>query len=217
MSYFGGDLASAGKVGVLLASSEPAEQTNCDEAELVEACRLHPEMFGELYRRYLSRIYRYLRARTDSEEDAADLTQQVFVQALNALPAYQEKGLPFAAWLFRIARNVAINTRQRHKPTLNWDLLPDGLQASTRQMQGNLPADPEAVVLKREALEQLGRLLAQLDPTKVELLVLRFAARLTVREIAQVVGKRQGAVRKQLSRTLEALKLQFKEEYDDGR
>ncbi len=215
MSYLGGDLAREGKVPLLLASYDCDEQTGSGESELVEAARQNPELFGELYRRYLPRIYRYLRVRTDNEEDAADLTQQVFVQALNALSTYQERGVPFAAWLFRIARNVAINTRQRRRATLNWDLLPNALNASARQTQGDEPADPEAVALKREALEQLGRLLAALDPTKLELLALRFAARLTVREIAQVVGKREAAVHKQLSRTLEALKVQFKEEYDE--
>lgn len=214
MSYFWGDPVS--KVSILLVAYNSEEPTDTGETELIQAARKNPEMFGELYRRYLPRIYRYLRARTSSEEDAADLTQQVFMRALNALPGYQDKGPPFAAWLFRIARNAAINAQQRQRITLNWDLLPDPLQASAGQTGGHVAVDPEALMLKREALEQLGGFLAELDPVKLDLLVLRFAARLTVREIAQVVGKREAAVHKQLSRTLEALKVQFKEKYDEA-
>lgn len=198
----------------LSGAKEPQETTETSEAALVRKAREVPAAFAELYRRYLPRIYRYLRARTNSDEDAADLTQQVFVQALDALPRYREKGLPFAAWLFRIARNAAINASQRRRTTLNWDLLPDALQAGAGQA-AQREADPEAIVLKREALEQLDRMLAELDPDQLELLALRFAGRLTVREMASVIGKREAAVHKQLSRTLQALKVQFKEKYNE--
>src|SRR5688500_13466750 len=81
-----------------------------DERAVVRAVRHAPAAFGALYDRYYARIWRYLRARLGSDDDAADLTQQVFLQALDALPRYQERGLPFAAWLFRIARNAAPST-----------------------------------------------------------------------------------------------------------
>ncbi len=67
-------------------------------------------------------------ARTTTEEDAADLTQHVFVQALHALPQYRVRAAPFAAWLFRIARNVAIDAHRRRRITVAWDFIPEALQ-----------------------------------------------------------------------------------------
>ncbi|HET7037020.1 MAG TPA: sigma-70 family RNA polymerase sigma factor, partial [Thermomicrobiaceae bacterium] len=78
-----------------------------EEAALVAAAKVDGAAFAALYRRHRGPIYRYLRARTRCDEDAADLTQQVFLKAFEALPRYQERGLPFAAWLFRLARNAA--------------------------------------------------------------------------------------------------------------
>ncbi|MDQ2741914.1 MAG: sigma-70 family RNA polymerase sigma factor, partial [Chloroflexota bacterium] len=85
---------------------------DCGEAALVRIVQTDPDAFGELCVRYSGRLYSYLRARTQSDEDAADLTQQVFVKAFNALPRYRERGLPFGAWLFRIARNLLIDVQR---------------------------------------------------------------------------------------------------------
>lgn len=74
-----------------------------------------PAAFAMLYHRYFERIHAYLRSRTGDAEDAADLTQQVFLQALDALPRYRHGRVPFAAWLFRIAHNVAIDHHRRRR------------------------------------------------------------------------------------------------------
>src|SRR5581483_12168401 len=105
-----------------------APATTSDESALVLAARHDASAFGTLYLRYLDRVYWYLRARTPSEEDAADLTQQVFLHALAALPRYRQQNVPFAAWLFRIARNVAIDFNRRRRATVTWDALPEGWQ-----------------------------------------------------------------------------------------
>jgi RNA polymerase sigma-70 factor (ECF subfamily) len=175
-----------------------------DEAGRIAAAQVDPAAFAALYRRYLPRVYRYLRARAPVLEDAADLTQQVFLQALDALPSYRPSGAPFAAWLFRIARHVAIDADRRRRPALDVAALPEALH----------PADdrePEAIILRREALAHLGALLRRLDPEKRELLALRFGAGLSATEIAAVVGKRPEAVKKQLTRILHALKEQYRE------
>lgn len=177
-----------------------------DEAALVRAAQADPRMFGGLYRRYVDGVYRYLRARTGSAEDAADLTQQVFLQALEALPGYRERGTPFAAWLFRIARNLA-NNWARRRPAMPLEWLAEGEWPRTGADQ-----DPVVVAERRDELRRLEALLAELPAAKRELLALRFAGGLTAREIAAVVGKRDGAVKKQLARTLHELK----ERYGDG-
>lgn len=175
-----------------------------DEIALVRAARTDASAFNALYRRYRIRLYWYLRTRTATDEDAADLTQQTFLQVWDALPRYQERGLPFAAWLFRIARNLAANAARKRRDTIDWDTLPETLPSHT-------PDDLEARALHNETLAQLRALLRQLDPDKREMLILRFVAGLTVRELAVVLGTGEEAMKKRLGRTIHALKEQFDE------
>ncbi len=182
-------------------SQKPEE----DEAALIQAARTNPKAFGPLYQSYLARVYRYLRTRTPTEEAAADLTQQVFLKALAALPSYHPRGLPFSAWLFRIARNAVIDRSRRSRDTLSLENLHSSLEPRAE-------VNPEATFLNQEQLERLCTLLGRLDSDKRELLALRFAAQLTSGEIGLIVGKSEAAVKKQLQRTLHALKEAFREE-----
>jgi RNA polymerase sigma-70 factor (ECF subfamily) len=175
------------------------ERNTLTDDTLVQAAHTNPAVFGLLYQRYRHRIYAYLRARAACEEDAADLTQLVFLRALHALPRYRGRGHEFAPWLFRIARNVAIDYHRRQKPTLPWDHLPAALEPKAEH-------DPEKAALRDEEVSRLRPLVLALEPDKRELLTLRFAAGLTAGEIAAVVGRSEAAVRKQLSRTLQTLK-----------
>jgi RNA polymerase sigma-70 factor (ECF subfamily) len=170
-----------------------------DDAVLVLAAQADPDAFGTLYRRYRDRVYRYLRLRVSSDDEAADLTQQVFLNALTALPRYRERGAPFAAWLFRIAHNLAANAQRGRGRTIAWERLSGIALESSAD-------DPEAVVLRRERLARLQALFDELDAGKQELLALRFGAGLSAREIAPVVGKREAAVKKQLTRTIQTLR-----------
>ena len=178
-----------------------ASEIEGDELDLVRAAQADPRAFGTLYLRYVDRVYAYLRARVQSAEDASDLTQQVFLQALEALPAYRARGIPFAAWLFRIARNILSNSHRRRRVWVPWDRVPETSHWSRRDAQ-----NPEEQAVRQDDLARLQDRLAALDPGKRELLELRFAGGLTAREIAAVVGKSEAAVKKQLVRTLHSLK-----------
>jgi RNA polymerase sigma-70 factor (ECF subfamily) len=175
-----------------------------DEALLVRAAQADAAAFAPLYHHYYPRIYRYLRARAGSDDDAADLTQAVFLRALAALPGYRERGFPFAAWLFRIARNIATDAQRKRRPTVDLDLLPEELHATDAN-------PPEQAALDAERLDRLRAILATLDADKRELLALRFAGGLTSAEIAAVLGKREGAVKRQLSRIIQGLREQYGE------
>lgn len=176
--------------------------TDADETALVQAALERPELFGALYQRHVDAIYRYLRLRVGFDE-AADLTQQVFLRALSALPNYQPKGAPFSAWLFRIARNLATDHHRlsHRKPD---ELLPD-------MMPSGVAGAPEEAALQMEQQARLRSLLRELNAEKRELLAMRFAAGLSSREIAAVVGKSEAAVKKQLSRILRTLKEKYGE------
>ncbi len=192
------------KIVVMPIDSDYAVES--DEAALIEEAQANPLAFDTLYRRYLARVYRYLRTRSEGDEDAADLTQQVFLQVFHALPGYQQRGLPFAAWLFQIARHVAIDSYRRQRATLSWDALPVAMEAAADEQQ-----DPESIALQQERLAHLRMLVAKLDDGKRELLALRFAAGLSSSQIAAVVGKNSAAIKKQLTRIIASLKEQYHE------
>jgi RNA polymerase sigma-70 factor (ECF subfamily) len=174
------------------------------DAALVRAAQADPTAFAALYARYRIPVFRYLRLRLETEEDAADLTQQVFLHALAALPRYRERGVPFAAWLFRIARNQATNALRGRSRTVTLDLVPE------RHWQDDA-GDPEAHALRAERLLRLRALYLRLDQDKQDLLALRFGAGLSSSEIASLVGRSQAAVKKQLTRIIQSLREQYGE------
>jgi RNA polymerase sigma-70 factor (ECF subfamily) len=191
---------SRGQPGTTHDDTDDTDDT--DDASVVTAGQFDRSAFESIYRGYLPRVYHYVKGQVSNEEDAADLTQQIFLQALDALPSYQAKGLPFAAWLFRIARNVVIDSyrkRQRTNYLLALDALPETVFASADQ-------DPLTMVVEGERVERLRQALNALDRQKRELLLLRFAGELSSTEIAAVVGKSPAAVQKQLTRMLQDLK-----------
>ena len=173
-----------------------------DDATLVHQARDDPAAFDVLYRRYRDRLYWYLRARTPNDEDAADLTQQVFVHALAALHNYHPRKGSVAAWLFGIARHAATDWQRRRRPTVAWEYLPESLHPGDGR-------DIEADAVQRESVARLRPLLAALPLDKRELLALRFAGGLTLPESAVVTGKSVEATRKQLTRTLQCLEDQY--------
>src|SRR5438270_2431227 len=128
-----------------------------DERALIASARADPAAFGTLYERHVDRIYAYLRTRTRSPEDAADLTQHAFLQALRSLPRYRVRSLPFAAWLFRMARNAAINFHRDRRATVAWEFLPEALQPIAA-------GDMSMEVVRGEDVERLRAILSALPP-----------------------------------------------------
>jgi RNA polymerase sigma-70 factor, ECF subfamily len=182
--------------------SRQCDPNELDERRLIEAAQTDVAAFAGLYDLYVDAVFSYLRTYSENDEDAADLTQHVFVRALEALPRYRHQGVPFRAWLFRIARNAATDTFRRRRRTLPWDHIPESLHPFSR-------SDPESVAMHREALNELRVLVGQLPPEKQELLALRFAAGMSSSEIALVLGRSPAAVQKELVRVMHLLKEQI--------
>jgi len=153
--------------------------------------------FAAIYDAYAGRLYRFLLVRVDEPADAEDLLQRVFVKVIEALPRYEERGLPFGAWLFRIARNVAIDFA-RARP--NDEVLTTVEARSDERRQpaviAELMADRQLV---REALDLL-------TPEQRDVLVYRFFAGLSPSEIGALMGKREGSIRALQFRALAALR-----------
>ena len=180
--------------------------TQEDDATLVRAAQVDPAAFAHIYARYRHRVYAYVRGRLPSEEDAADVTQYVFLRALDALPRYRSRTAPLSAWLFRIARNAVTDVQRRQHPASAWEGMAGRIEAQADQNQ-----DVEAQVLQREAVARLHALLRALDPDTRDLLMLRFAAGLTSAEIGVVIDKSHAATRKRLARAIHSLKEQYDE------
>ena len=150
--------------------------------------------FAALYQRHAPQVFWYFRSRTHSPEHAADLTQEAFLRCFEALPRYEDRGVSFRAWFFRIVRNLAIDeSRRRHRRLAREAAAP---------ISPAPPPEPEAVALLSEETAELHALIAQLDPDKRELLALHYAAGLSIAEIAAVRGMGQWAVRKRLQRII---------------
>jgi RNA polymerase sigma-70 factor (ECF subfamily) len=170
-----------------------------DEARLVEQAKNDPVAFGELYERYVKRIYNYIYYRTGNEHDAEDLTARVFFRALENIDRYTVRGLPFSAWLYRIAHNLVANwhrDRSRQKVSPLDDVVVRGLWAEA----------PETLAEGREERDQLLTAIRRLPDERQQLLLLKFVERMSNAEIGLVMGRSEGAVKSLYHRTLLSLR-----------
>ena len=163
--------------------------------------------FGRLFDHYHLPVYRYIAVRVRRPTDAEDLTQLVFVKALEALPRYESRGVPFGGWLFRLARNAVIDhVRTSHEHA-------DLEQSAEHPAPG---AGPDELAETRQEIDAVGAAMATLTDEQREAIVLRFFAGLSAREAAEVMGKQEGTVRGLQFRAVAALRRQLGIEEPDG-
>jgi RNA polymerase sigma-70 factor (ECF subfamily) len=156
--------------------------------------------FGMIFDHYHDSIYRFIASRVQRPSDAEDLTQLVFVKALEALPRYESRGVPFGGWLFRLARNAVIDhIRTRHEHS-ELDSL---IEAAHGQ------AGPDEIAVVRQELDAVGAALAGLTDEQREAIDLRFFAGLSARETAEAMGKQEGTVRGLQFRAIASLRRQL--------
>ncbi len=170
-----------------------------DEAILTQAVQGDADAFGMLYQRYVGRIYNYIYYRTGNQHDAEDLTARVFYRAMHHIESYQHRGLPFSAWLYRIAHNLVANWHRDNsrRPEIP---LEDGLWV-------HHPGDPpEASLLQAEERERLLRLIHTLPPERQQLLILKFVEHFSNAEIGEIMGRTEGAIKSLYHRTLLSLR-----------
>lgn len=186
----------------------PSDLSSDDEAKLVERAKQDPEAFGLLYERYVGRIYRYLYYRTGNPQDAEDLTARTFYRALEHLPRYQERGLPFASWLYRIAHNIVVNWQRdrRRRPVVALD------HVVTHAVEG----DPQGMIEEAEEKERLLRAFYALPAERQELLILKFVEGMTNAQIGTIMGRSEGAIKSLYHRTLLELKKNLEGTEDGG-
>lgn len=166
---------------------------------LVRASQGDKDAFGELYEHYTERIFNYVYYRTGNVHDAEDLTARVFQRAMNHIRNYTDRGVPFSAWLYRIAHNLVANwhrdrSRKQEIPLDDVPILP----AKTDH--------PETTLVRTEQQDALLRLIRRLPPERQNLLILKFVENLSNAEIGQIMGRSEGAVKSLYHRTLLSLR-----------
>jgi len=176
-----------------------------EEIALIDAAKTDPAAFGKLYRRYVDKIYNYIYYRTGSVKDAEDLTGRVFFKAMSHIKGYKHMGLPFSAWLYRIAHNLVANYyRDRSKKTeISLDNIP-GQSLPQRDPQ------PETRVVRNQEVEGLLETIRGLADNRQELIILKFVDQLSNKEIGQIMRKSEGAIKSLYHRTL----LELREKMD---
>jgi RNA polymerase sigma-70 factor (ECF subfamily) len=167
------------------------------DAALVAAAKADPEAFVALYDRYFDRVFGYVRMRIGDRSTSEDVTSQVFVTALTKIDGFRGRG-PFAAWLFRIARNAVRDEQRRRRAVGDADALLACLPATD--------PGPAEVTLARERRARLHATVAGLGRNEQHLLALRYGAGMSFEEIANSLGIAPGAARVRMHRVIEQLR-----------
>lgn len=164
-----------------------------DERLLIEAAQKDPGAFGALYEEHFERVYAYIVRRVRDRHQAQDITSEVFQQALANLNRFEWRGVPFAAWLYRIASNAVADHFQRQSREI------------TRPSDDLSVADSEDI----ERRATLFRLVDKLPDDQRRVIAMRFAEGRSIREIAERIGRSEGAVKQLQWRALQKLRAQI--------
>jgi RNA polymerase sigma-70 factor (ECF subfamily) len=162
-----------------------------EERQLVEAARQDPRHLEAQYERYFHRVYSFALARTGDASMAEDVTSETFRRALQGLPRFEWRGVPFSAWLFRIAANNASDARRGQAAQTELPDDPAGAASDLAQIEGRV---------------ELYALVEQLPEDQQRVIVLRFVEEKRVREIAAAMGRSEGAVKQLQFRALRSLR-----------
>jgi RNA polymerase sigma-70 factor (ECF subfamily) len=173
-----------------------ALKKEADDRFLVEAAQKDPARFAELYENNFARVYAYVVRRVGDRAETEDLTSEVFHHALANLQKFEWRGIPFAAWLFRIAAN----------------LISDRWQRSNREQLMDEPEQIESAPAKNQDSEEverratLFRLVDTLPPEQRRVVALRFVEQKSIKEVALEIRKTEGAVKQLQFRALTTLR-----------
>lgn len=162
----------------------------------MKAARDDPRRFTVLYERYFNDIFRFIHRRASNAELSADLTQETFLKALLALPRYVDRGLPFRAWLYRIALNELRMHWRKRKEVL--------VDLSFREVRGL--SEDVGVAMEQEALDALAQAMGRLDEEKARMIELRYMDGMTFLEMGQVLGISEDAAKMRTHRVLATLR-----------
>ena len=174
-----------------------------DEDALTRAAEGDAEAFGILYDRYIGRIYNYIYYRTGNQHDAEDLAARVFTRAMKHITNYQDRGVPFSAWLYRIAHNLVANWH-RDNSRRQEVALDETYKTKSEAIL------PERALMRTEEEKALLELVQGLPEDRQQLLVLKFVESFSNAEIGEIMGRTEGAIKSLYHRTLLSLRDEIK-------
>lgn len=165
-----------------------SDQSGSETLLIQEAIAGNKEAFGRLYEKYAGQIFSYLFYRTGEHHTAMDMMETVLLKAWENLPNFGEKGrgMNFRAWLYRMAHNAMVDYHRSHKPEIGLEIL--------AEQPDHLPHAAKLVEIA-EAQEYLMGRLEKLDDVSRQVLILRFYAEMSPKEISQIMGISEGNVR----------------------
>jgi RNA polymerase sigma-70 factor (ECF subfamily) len=170
-----------------------------DERQLIEAARLDPARFQELYDRYFDQIYSYVYYHCGSREQAEDITAATFQRGLEDLPNFQWRGVPYSAWLYRVAGNLLSRDRRR----------PAWLELQDTQYHGEEAEEPDEVVMRLDENSRLHDAIRELPADQRQAILLRFFAGMRNKEVGRVMTRSEGAVKLLVFRAVSNLRKQL--------
>jgi RNA polymerase sigma-70 factor, ECF subfamily len=163
-------------------------QVQDEESVVRRAQQLDQAALTQLYEENFDKIYRYIVLKIGDRTEAEDMTQQVFLNALQSISSYKSKGLPFSSWLYRIAHNQVV------------DYFRKSSKKAMVPLDESLPIpdsdpDPQYVVEMKFEIEEVAAACKKLTPSQQEVISLRFTSELSITECAAVMHKTEGAVK----------------------
>src|SRR5438105_238397 len=169
----------------------------CNEAELAQKASMHDQAaFAELYNAYVEKIYKYIYYKVSNPSDAEDLCEQVFLKAWEAIGRYTWCGYPFSSWLYKLAHNLVVDyyrTRREAMPITDLLSTPDE------------PVDPENRLYQSLEAEELGEAIQHLTAEQRQVISLKFMEGYDNSDIAQIMNKKESAIRALQYRALRSL------------
>lgn len=181
------------------------------EKEIIKGVKNHdPEAFGKLYDLYFDQIYNYIYWRVGNQPDAEDLTEQVFLRALEAIDNYKWRGVPISAWLFQIARNFTIDhfrTKARTQVRLEKEI--------AKAEEARSSASAEETALGEIDYQHLQKAIAELTEEQQQVIILKFFVNLSNLEVSKILEKTVGSVKSLQHRALASLARIFERRGED--
>lgn len=177
-----------------------------EEEELVERARRDPEAFGKLYDQYYSQIFGYVLKRVANVEVAQDVTSEAFFKALTNLGRFRWQNISFSFWLYRIATNQVTDYFRKSKhEVFSLEEISDPITDSNPSIETEV-LEAEEELKKHEDFLMLHQSITKLPIKYQEVIALRYFENKQIKEITQILGKREGTIKSWLHRSLEKLR-----------
>jgi RNA polymerase sigma-70 factor (ECF subfamily) len=195
-----------------MAGSEPAKDVRPDkereaeERRLIEAAQGDPARFSDVYENYFEIVYAYTARRARNRDEAEDLTSEVFRKALANLPRFKWRGAPFAAWLFRIASNTIADRAKRAAREVSLDESDATEEGGRPGLSKGADTSQQTDLEDSERRAVLFQLVDELAEDQRRVVVMRFAEEKSISEIAETIGRSEGAVKQLQFRALKKLR-----------